>query len=94
MGTLVYDINYRKYNSEDLCVLLGRLSSDCEYFLGYGRGDESHLWGKTVEKHIWYMKDMYRTLIRRGVDVELVSMAGIDTYKKEMLAVKYARGGA
>lgn len=92
-GTLVYNVDYRKYKDEDLCMLLGRLVSDCEYFLGYGNGYEGHLWGGSVEKHTWYMKDMFNVLTRRGVEVTLVSKQGIEEYKKAMLAVKYANRG-
>ena len=42
--------------------LLGRMMSDCEYFLGHGNRCETRLWGLTIEAHIRYMKILYLIL--------------------------------
>ena len=42
-------------------MLLSRLKSDCDYFLGYG-GKSSSLWGITVEDHIKKMKELWNKL--------------------------------
>jgi hypothetical protein len=62
-------------------MLLGRLKSDCEYFLGYGCGS-SRLWAATVEEHIVKMKELWNLL---PVKPEWLSMEQIEKYEKEML---------
>ena len=42
--------------------LLGRLRSDCEYFLGYGNRFERCLWAGNVPVHILFMKVLYYLL--------------------------------
>ena len=42
-------------------MLLARLQSDCDYFLGYGNRSEKYLWGGTVEDHIAYMKAFWNS---------------------------------
>ena len=42
-------------------MMLSRLKSDCDYFLGYG-GKGSSLWGITVEEHIKEMKVLWNKL--------------------------------
>ena len=37
-------------------MMLIRLQSDCDYFLGYGGHSEKVLWGENVDQHIAYMK--------------------------------------
>lgn len=39
--------------------MLGRLKSDCEYYIGYGCGNKERLWTKSVSKQIYYMKALY-----------------------------------
>jgi len=72
------DFNYR---------LLGRLQSDCEYFLGNGGGSERSLWADTVEEQIAKMKELWNGLPKDGKP-EWLSMEEIEKYEKDMLAMK------
>lgn len=40
-------------------MMLGRLKSDCDYYLGNGYGFEAHLWAGTVEEQIEKMKELF-----------------------------------
>lgn len=63
--------------------LLGRLKSDCEYFLGYGNRFERCLWAGNVSDHIWCMKVLYYLLPINGKP-EWLSMTDILNYEKQM----------
>lgn len=41
-------------------MMLSRLQSDCDYFLGYGNGDIKRLWGNNIEDHIAEMKKIWK----------------------------------
>lgn len=43
-------------------MMLIRLQSDCDYFLGYGVRSEKVLWGENVDQHIAYMKKIWNRL--------------------------------
>ena len=49
-----YDPNFRY-------ILLDRLWSDCEYFLGNGHKNEKDLWGLNVPDHISAMKVLWHS---------------------------------
>ena len=68
--------------------LLGRLISDCKYYLGGGYGAEKHLWAKSVEDQIAKMKDIYNKLDTKP---EWLTMKDIEHYEKEMKKVKYGK---
>lgn len=68
--------------------LLGRLVSDCKYYLGGGYGAEKHLWAKSVEDQIAKMKDIYNKLDTKP---EWLTMKDIEHYEKEMKKVKYGK---
>lgn len=40
-------------------MLLDRLRTDCEYYLGYGNRYAGHLWAKDEKKQIEKMKELY-----------------------------------
>src|SRR5699024_10913013 len=48
-------------NLEYNYMLLVRLRSDCEYFLGYGNGSERHLWAGNIDEQIAKMKELYNS---------------------------------
>ena len=62
--------------------LLDRCVSDCKYFLGNGNRYEGHLWGRTVERHIAKMKELYNQL---EIKPEWLTMLDIENYEKQML---------
>lgn len=70
-----------KYNY----MLLGRLQTDCDYFLGNGNGSERNLWAFSVEEQIKEMKKLWNLL---PVKPQWLSYEQIENYEKEMLLKK------
>ena len=66
-------------------MLLNRLQTDCKYYLGYGNGNERHLWGETVEMHIEYMYIIYDSL---KIKPEWLTEQQIKVYSDLMLQIK------
>jgi len=50
-----------KHDEKFRYQLLGRMESDCKYFLGYGNRHEKDLWAGNVTNQIKYMKDIYNS---------------------------------
>ena len=63
--------------------LLGRLKSDCKYFLGHGNHNVARLWAGSVEGQIEKMKELYNNLEEKP---DWLSMEDILDYEKKMLA--------
>lgn len=63
--------------------LLGRLKSDCDYFLGEGRGCEKNLWGKTIGEHTATMLELWDALSEKP---EWLTKEQILDYKEKMYA--------
>lgn len=63
-------------------MMLGRLQSDCDYFLGYGNRFTGNLWADTVEGHIAEMKRLWNLLT---VKPQWLSMEKIEDYEAKML---------
>lgn len=91
---MITSINeFRKYKSlkavnegpEFNYMLLSRLKSDCDYFLGYGRGSENQLWAGSIDGQITKMKELWNTVDPKP---EWLSMEEIDNYEKEMKSQK------
>lgn len=64
-------------------MMLGRLESDCKYFLGNGNGYEGHLYYKGVNEHCDEMKKLYESFAD-GDKPEWISLEQIETYRREM----------
>ena len=64
--------------------LLGRLISDCKYFLGNGNGSEKHLWAGSVKDQIAKMRELYNSLSKGKKSVG-ITLADIDAFEEEML---------
>lgn len=64
--------------------LLGRMLTDCSYFLGAGKGAEKFLWAGNVPEQIAYMKAIYNSF-PDNKKPEWISLADIDEYEKKML---------
>lgn len=63
---------------------LGRLKSDCDYFLGYGDRDVNHcLWAKSIDEHIKLMRFVY-SFFNDETKPEWLSKNDIDEYEKKM----------
>lgn len=65
-------------------MMLGRLQSDVEYFLGNGSGSERVLYYGNVKEHIQAMKDLWNKLPEDGKP-EWLSYEEIEDYEKKML---------
>lgn len=54
--------NYLNMQIEEKLQLLGRMKSDCEYYLGEGRKQITHLWGSTVDNQIRSMQELLSSI--------------------------------
>lgn len=73
-------VNEQKDNEFDY-MLLGRLQSDCDYFLGNGNGYEGHLHQLSVDAQITKMKELWNRLQEKP---EWLSMEDIEQYEIDM----------
>lgn len=71
-------------------MLLDRLRSDCNYFLGNGNGYEGHLWADTVEEHIKKMKEIYNSFSKADKP-QWLTMEQIEEYERKMLKKRKER---
>lgn len=62
-------------------MMLSRLQSDVEYYLGYGNRNERHLRSESIDAHIAEMKRIWNSL---NVKPEWLSMEEILEYEKNM----------
>lgn len=62
-------------------MLLNRLKTDCEYFLGNGNRNEKHLWAGSVEAQINEMKKIWNNLKEKP---EWLTIEDINNYEKLM----------
>lgn len=86
---------YRKVKKEDKndrkefnYMLLDRLKTDCEYFLGNGNRNEKHLWAGSVDAQIKEMKKIWNSLKEKP---EWLTMEDINNYEKLMKDKKAIR---
>ena len=64
--------------------LLGRMQSDCEYFLNYGNRSIKHLWSGNVKEHIKDMKTLFKSF-KKSERPEWLSMKDILSYENQMI---------
>lgn len=50
---------FQGYGERFCYMMLDRLRSDCDYFLGYGCRNEGVLWADNVERHIAIMRALW-----------------------------------
>lgn len=72
-------------NLEYNYMLLDRLRSDCEYFLGNGNRNEKDLWAGSVDAQINEMKKIWNSLKEKP---EWLTMEDINNYEKKMKELK------
>ena len=63
--------------------LLGRLQSDCEYYLGWGGRNSNRLWAGNVESQIAKMKELFNGF-SEGKKPKWISYEDILNYEKQM----------
>lgn len=68
-------------------MMLGRMRSDCNYFLGNGNGYEGHLWGGSVEKICDEMERIWNSFIE-DEKPEWLTIEQIKEYRRKMTEVK------
>lgn len=75
-------------------MMLGRLQSDCDYYLGFGNRHEKHLWAGSVDGQIKEMKRLWNSF-PKDKKPEWLTMEQILKYEKEMKENKptYRDGG-
>lgn len=64
-------------------MMLDRLRSDCDYYLGYGNRNKSRLCGGSVKEHIERMKEIHNSF-PEGQKPEWLTYEGILDYEKRM----------
>ena len=69
----------KKYNY----MLLSRLKSDCDYFLGHGLRNEKYLWAGSVDKQIAKMRELYNSFAD-DEKPEWLTIDQIDEYERKM----------
>lgn len=69
---MLYKFNY---------MLLGRLKSDCEYYLGYGGRNAKSLWAHDEKKQIDKMREIYDSL---KIKPKWLTREQIDEYAARM----------
>lgn len=62
-------------------MLLSRLKSDCDYFLGNGDGYVGHLWAGSIDKQIAKMRELYDVLEEKP---DWITLEDINRYEEEM----------
>jgi hypothetical protein len=72
-------------------MMLDRLKSDCDYFLGYGNRDERSLWAGNVNDQIAEMKKLWNNL-PKSKKPEWLTMEDILEYERKMKK-NMAKGG-
>lgn len=79
-GILKHDISFRY-------MLLDRLRTDCEYYLGNGNRFRGNLWANSEKEHIEYMKALWNSFPEDGKP-EWLSFEKILEYEKQMVPEK------
>ncbi|WP_449010237.1 LPD11 domain-containing protein [Paenibacillus taichungensis] len=80
---VTFKTKYEESPHEFSYMMLNRLQSDCEYFLGYGRRNKSRLSGESVESHIARMKELHNSF-PEDQKPEWLTYDGILDYEKRM----------
>lgn len=70
-------------NVEFNYMMLDRMRTDCDYFLGYGNRDSKFLWAGNAKDQIGYMKALWDSF-DNDYKPEWLSMEDILNYEKQM----------
>lgn len=68
-------------------MMLGRLQSDCDYYLGHGNRDPSKLWDKDEKDHLEHMKTVWNSFSEEEKP-QWLTWEQLKEYEKEMLRRK------
>ena len=75
--------NFNNKDEKFRYQLLGRLQSDCDYYLGNGGRNPKHLWSGNEKNHIKDMKSLYKSF-DRDKRPDWLSWREILEYEKQM----------
>ncbi len=64
-------------------MMLDRLKTDCDYFLGNGDGFLGHLYYKNIDRHIEEMEKIYESFSNEEKP-EWINLEDIKNYKEKM----------
>lgn len=67
--------------------LLGRLKSDCEYYLNYGNRSPKRLWAGNEEEQIEFMTELHNSFTE-DEKPEWLTMEEIIAYSKKMIVTE------
>lgn len=81
------DEPFTRHEREIDYMMLDRLRTDCNYFLGNGNGYDGHLYYKDVNKHCDEMLKLYNSFNDEDKP-QWISDKQIEQYRKDMLAKK------
>ena len=80
----VMAFNFLRQDETFRYQLLGRMQSDCEYYLNNGGRNPKHLWSGDEKKHIKDMKSLYKSF-DRDKRPDWISWRDILKYEKQMV---------
>lgn len=69
-------------------MMLSRMQSDADYYLGNGNKNAKNLWAKDEEEHIGLMKELYDSVSEKP---DWLSQEQLNKYEKELSYEKYKR---
>ena len=72
------------YDNKFKYMLLSRMQSDCNYYLGYGNRCVDFLWATSVEEHIKYMKIIHDSF-SESEKPQWLTIEEIEKYELEMI---------
>lgn len=78
-----FDFEYTTKEATYRYMLLDRLRTDCNYFLGNGNRNEKNLWAGNVEDHINVMKELWHSFSLEEKP-EWLTLEQIDQYAAQM----------
>jgi len=74
-------------NSKDIkfkYMMLDRLRSDCEYYLGYGNKNKEKLWTHDEQEQIDFMIALYNSF-NDDIKPQYITLEQIEEYRKKMV---------
>jgi hypothetical protein len=81
---IIFKDRFKKNEYEFEYLLLSRLQSDCNYYLGYGNRYTGHLWAGSEQAQIEKMKELYKRF-PKGEKPEWLTWKQILDYEKKMI---------
>jgi len=80
-------ININDHDAQFRYMFLGRLQSDCNYYLGYGNRNKRSLWAGDEQKQIELMIELWNSFPPDGKP-RWITMNKILKYKKKLCNTK------